>query len=120
MWRIIIAIAFVTAFISCSEDIDTPCSEYATVVDMSGLDGCGFVLVADNGKKYEPISRVFRCGTPPFPEEYYSDPTIGFQFYAGQRVSFSYEEALVGTICMSGLPVYLTCLKEVGSISSAP
>jgi len=45
----------------CSGDRDlpeAPCAMRATVVDLRGLDGCGFVFKLDDGTQLEPLNDV--------------------------------------------------------------
>lgn len=91
------------------------CGTEATVRDLTGLDGCGFVFELKDGTRLEPI-RVFYCGTPPLPKEMTEDPLYNFQFVAGKRVRIGYELLLQQTsICMVGKVVKITCLEEISS-----
>lgn len=69
-----------------------------TVVNYTGLDGCGYVIELDNGKKLEPAE---------YPEH--------FQFYDGQRVSLTYKvrNDLMST-CMVGEIVEITEIENTG------
>lgn len=69
-----------------------------TVVDYTGLDGCGFVIELDNGEKLEPAK---------YPQH--------FQFYDGQRVALNYAERrdLMST-CMVGKIVEITQIENIG------
>ena len=65
----------------------------ATVRDMSGLDGCGFLLVADDSTRYEPMN-------------------LDSQFRKdGVRVFFTYKPVDGMSICMSGKMISLTDIK---------
>jgi hypothetical protein len=86
----------------------------ATVKDLTGLDGCGFVFELSDGSKLEPIRQVIRCGTPPLPKEVTEDPLYNFQFVDGKKVRIAYEEITeAASICMVGKVVKITCLKEI-------
>jgi hypothetical protein len=102
------------SFFGCKEDIAVPssCTFSATVKDMTGLDGCGYVFVLDDGKIIEPYRTMF-CGTPPFSKEITDDPLYNFQFVDGKKVMLSYEtvENAFG-ICMAGQVAKITCLSE--------
>lgn len=104
-------------FTQCNDDDKSSCSTYATVRDLSGLDGCGFVLELEDGTTLEPRIPVLFCGTPPVPKEITEDPLYGFEFVDGKRVKISYEETGDMSICMVGPVVKITCIKEV-SISN--
>ena len=70
------------------------CDQLGTLKDASDLDGCTFIILADDGKRYEPIS---------FPE--------GFEPADSMRISFSCENVEYMSICMSGQPVKITCIS---------
>ena len=86
--------------ISCEDKDETlDCDIKATLRDYTGLDGCGFVLVLDNGE-------VLEMGG--FDEE------PDFQFNDGMEVSISYEEMQgVATICMVGSIVRIMCMDII-------
>lgn len=98
--HILIFLAF-TFLISC--ETDTPqisnCSVTATIRDMSGLSGCGFLLELENGEKLEPV---------------WKDPLLNFNFNDGQSVSISYEHSTnTASLCMVGTVVVITCIQEI-------
>jgi hypothetical protein len=107
--------------ISCKkEEVTTTkaaCTTVATVRDLRGLDGCGFVFELENGKRLEPLM-LFYCGTPPLPSEVTENPLNNFEFVDGKKVKIGYEilENQV-SICMVGDVVKITCLQE-GSIGT--
>ena len=117
----IIFIVSIALLAGCVEDKVSPgglCDQEATVVDLTGLDGCGYVLQLEDGSRFEPVWKWgLICGTPPIPVEILEDPLFGFQFEAGQKVRFSYELFDGGTICMAGTPVVITCIEEISSKS---
>ena len=86
--------------ISCEDKDETlDCDIKATLRDYTGLDGCGFVLVLDNGE-------VLEMGG--FDEE------PDFQFNDGMEVSISYEEMQgMATICMVGPIVRIMCMDII-------
>jgi len=85
----------------------------ATVKDLTGLDGCGFVFELADGSKLEP-QMLFYCGTPPLPKEVTENPLYDFQWVAGKQVRIAYEEIPdAASICMAGKIVKITCLEEV-------
>jgi hypothetical protein len=95
------------------EPLEAPrCSVNATVVDLTGLDGCGWVFELEDGTRLEPL-RVFWCGTPPISEEQMKDPLNDFVFLDGKKVTIDYElvENAV-SICMVGPTAKITCLSE--------
>ena len=87
----------------------------ATVKDLTGLDGCGFVFELADGTKLEP-QMLFYCGTPPLPKEVTENPLDDFQWVDGKQVRIAYEEIPdVASICMAGKIVKITCLEEVST-----
>jgi len=85
----------------------------ATVKDLTGLDGCGFVFELTDGTKLEP-QMLFFCGTPPLPKEVTENPLYDFQWVDGKQVRIAYEEIPdASSICMAGKIVKITCLEEV-------
>jgi hypothetical protein len=92
-----------------------PCTQgvEATVRDLTGLDGCGFVFELEDGTRLEPL-RMFFCGTMPLPKEITEDPLYQFEFVAGKKVIIGYESTKAMSVCMVGPVVKITCLEEVG------
>jgi hypothetical protein len=91
------------AFIYITDDTSFTGNEHiGTVVDYTGLDGCGFIIELDNGKKLEPVK---------LPE--------GFQLYDGQRVSLDYVKLDAVSICMVGETVEVTNIENIGCTSYA-
>ena len=76
------------------------CSEFGTVLDYSGIDGCGFVIELDTGYIIEPA-------VMPFDDN--------FEFYHGQRVKLSYNRIRLATTCMVGIVAEITCIEEIPS-----
>lgn len=100
-------------FSQCSEeDIKSVCSTRATVRDLTGLDGCGFVFELEDGTRIDPIV-TYMCGTPPLPKKVTEDPLFNFIFAEGKKVLISFEPASDASICMAGLPAKITCLSEI-------
>jgi hypothetical protein len=114
MTRLLAPIFFLFVLLSCDEDnIDSAgCSTKATVRNLTGFDGCGYVFELEDGTRLEPV-RVFYCGTPPLPKETMEDPLINFEFVDGKEVFISYELSTSPSICMTGPTVKITCIREV-------
>jgi hypothetical protein len=94
------------------------CTYTATVVDLSGTDGCGFVFKLDNGDYLEPVWQWGWCGTSPSPEGATDDPLWGFNYVDGQRVRLGFEAAEQGgSICMVGEQVLITCVEVIGEVA---
>jgi hypothetical protein len=102
-------------FYQCDNQNMGDCSVPATVRDLTGLDGCGFVLELTDGTKLLP-QQIIRCGTPPQTKEMNDDPLLGFEFIDGKKVRISYEKINGQSICMAGPMVKITCIEEVTSI----
>lgn len=102
----------------CSEEMPSPenmpgpCSIPATVRDLSGLDGCGYVFELSDGTRLVPII-VGYCGTPPLPKHVTSNPLYNFEFVDGKKVLISYTPSEGVTACMAGNSVTITCISEV-------
>ena len=109
---------FVVLFaLSCSEEVTVEgCRTKATIRDLTGLDGCGFVFELEDGSRLEPI-RIFFCGTPPVPKEQLEDPLYNFEFVDGKEVLIDYELSTSPSICMVGQTVRITCISELSSSS---
>ena len=88
-------------FVITCEDKDEilACDIKAILRDYAGLDGCGFVLVLENGG-------VLEMGD--FDEE------PDFKFNDGMKVSISYEEMRdMASICMVGPIVRIICMETI-------
>ena len=106
----------ITVFAQCESDSAEDCSTPATVRDLTGLDGCGWVFELEDGTRLEPL-RILHCGTPPLPKEITEDPLYNFIFEDGKRVFITYTETPSPSICMVGPVVKITCVSEVSTIS---
>ena len=107
---------------ACNEEemaTNGECDITGTVRDFTGVDGCGFVFEDDEGNIYEPMSK-FWCPTGVPAEELQADPLYNFQYVDGKRISFSYETVQVGSICMVGQTVVITCLEEIKKGGGSP
>ena len=110
-----IFLALLTLACTDTDDFTLTCGTEATVRDLRGLGGCGFVFELSDGTRLEPII-VFECGTPPVSTNSAPDPILNFQFVEGKRVRIGYvENNDYGSICMAGKPVKITCLEEISS-----
>jgi hypothetical protein len=90
---------FAAVKLTCVTIIDSSamCQHTGTVVDNSGLDGCGFIIKLDNGEVLEPVSIP-----------------LYFQLYNNQRVKLSYKERTdMASTCMMGKIVDITCIEEI-------
>lgn len=89
------------------------CDTFATIKNLQGLDGCGFVLVLDSGEKLEPVL-PYRgwCGTV---TEEQKTAWEKFDLVDGKRVKIGYKEVSRPSICMVGKTVEVTCITQVQS-----
>jgi hypothetical protein len=83
-----------TACENCEELVTPHCGTPATVRNLAGLDGCGFVLELGTGQRLEPRGE----GWAQFPK------------VDGQRVTVAYHEASGVSACMVGQVVELDCI----------
>ena len=90
-------LAFVFAAGSCKDTDDIcPNGQTATLKDLTGLDGCGFVIQLQDGTLLEPINL----------NEFVTAPVDG------QTVQVEYDTVLACiSICMTGNMVQITCLE---------
>jgi hypothetical protein len=112
MNRLLLFLLIVFVFTHCSDDTKPACSTKAIIRDLTGLDGCGYVLELEDGTRLEPVLPSLFCGTPPLPKEITEDPLYNFEFVDGKRVVISYQEAGSMSICMAGTTVKITCIQE--------
>lgn len=115
MKKISVFLFLAVIFIQCEEE-SPDCTVSATVRDLTGFDGCGFVLELEDGTRIEPV-RLTYCGTPPLPKEITEDPLYNFEFIDGKKVFISYIETGSPSICMVGPVVKITCISEAPTIS---
>ncbi len=75
------------------------CKTIATVKDFTGLDGCTFLIVLENGDKLLPVKL--------------NDEN--FELHDGQKIRFDYIELPDAmSICMAeDMAVEITCIKEI-------
>ena len=92
------------AYISCeSEDTDKDTKLNAgvvtgTLLDYTGLDGCGFLIKLDNGDIFEPVNL----------------DTLPITIRDGQRIQFTYQPATdIDSYCMAGEVIVVTWVKEI-------
>jgi hypothetical protein len=117
MTRLFAILLTASLFVTCSEENEPPiaetnCSIPVTVVDLTGLDGCGFAFELEDGTRLLPVI-TFACGTPPLPDNLSPDPIHNFEFTVGKKVFIEYtvSENYAGA-CMAGQHVFITCISE--------
>jgi hypothetical protein len=85
------------------------CSTPATVRDLTGLDGCGFVFELEDGTRIEPMV-VFECGTG-LPGGEQTTIARPFEWTDGAKVRIDYElRTDLGSYCMVGQIAKITCM----------
>lgn len=72
------------------------CNLRGTVINYSGLDGCGFIIELDNGSKLEAVK---------YPDD--------IELHDSMRVKLSYVPVNAASICMVGQPAIITCIEEI-------
>lgn len=106
-----------SVLVSCDKDQEDAapiCEVSATVRDLSGLDGCGFVFELEDGTRLEPLRTIY-CGSVLNPSDIKPDPIHAFEFVAGKKVKISYNiMSEITTACMAGTPAKITCITEDG------
>jgi len=106
--------------LGCQEDsLRVSCNQSvtATVRDLTGLDGFGYVFELADGTRLEP-QMLGWCGTPPISKEITENPLYNFEFVDGKKVKIAYEEIPeAASICMVGKVVKITCLEEIASVA---
>ena len=83
---------------SCQDEEPSPaeCQTPATLRDLTGLDGCGYVLELAGGQRLEPHGATWEA----YPK------------HDGERVTISFIEDPVPSICMAGRGVELQCIRQ--------
>jgi hypothetical protein len=92
-WISLISLALL---VSCSKKTSCTSASKGKLKNLTGLDGCGWVIEA-NGKTYEPINLG----------EFDSSLLV-----ENQHIFFSYNSFSGGSICMVGETIQLTCVEK--------
>ena len=104
---LVFVFGFLMMAASCEKDSVNGCSKDATVIDLTGLDGCNFAFELNDGTRLLPERRTYIQA--PSKEE---DPVYHYQFVAGTKVRLGFEESLAVGICMAGRIVFVTCITD--------
>ena len=82
------------------------CDTYGIVQDFTGEDGCGYLIVLENGDKLNPAEIV--------------DPD--FKLRTGQTVKFGYKKlkGMMGICMMEKSIIKVTCIEEVMDEENMP
>lgn len=98
---------------SCGDDDGIACETRATVKDLTGLDGCGFIFELEDGTRLEPQLPA-GCGFGSMAMASPDDALFNFEWRDGKVVMIDYELVPDGvSICMVGDIVKITCLTEL-------
>ena len=110
---LLFTLLILTLMSSCADEPGyVSCEVPATVRNLAGLDGCGWVFELSDGTKLIPYWPWF-CGTPPLPKAMTDDPLYNFDYVEGKVVLLNYELMPdISSICMAGPVVKITCLSE--------
>lgn len=113
---------FAIMLAGCNEEPSRKACEnsvLATVRDLTGIEGCGFVFELADGQRLEPYGLIFfYCPTEPCPKspltkEMMENPLYNFEFVDGKTVKISFDEMPdVASTCASGRIVKITCIEE--------
>lgn len=71
------------------------CGTPATIRNLAGLDGCGYVLELAGGQQLEPHGATWNA----------------YAKHDGELVSIGYEPTQEASICMAGQGVLLNCIQ---------
>lgn len=97
---------------SCNPAEDLPqadCGTRATVKDLTGLDGCGFVFVLENGTQLQPYYPAQSTDGQP-------SSLQNFPLTDGQQVTIAYElRPDMSSICMVGPVAAISCIQTVAA-----
>ena len=92
-WISLISLALM---VSCSKNTSCTSASKGKLKNLTGLDGCGWVIEA-NGKTYEPIN------LGEFDSSLLAE---------NQKIYFSYSPFPGGSICMVGETIQLICVEK--------
>jgi hypothetical protein len=121
MKKIAFVVLIVTFFVSCEErNIDpekktrTDCTIPATIINLNGLDGCGFVFRLEDGDILQSYSYV-SCSA----ENVMTlvDPLKDFDMVDGKRVLIEYDSVNAASACQAGQMVLITCITDAPATS---
>lgn len=94
--RIVVLLSFLFLIFSACNRSTCDNAQAATIVDYTGLDGCGLVIQLQNGTVLEPVNL----------NDFNLTPTDGM------KVWVKYHEIAGGSICMVGPIVEIDCLAK--------
>jgi hypothetical protein len=111
--KLLVGFLIAVGLLKCSDDLNlgyapAQCTEVATVVDYTGMDGCGLLLKLSDDKLLSPLRLAYVQA--PTREE---DPIYHYQLKAGEKVVIAYRKVeQQATACMMGeTVVFITCIR---------
>lgn len=90
---IIISLFFLAG---CNMENNSRCTQKVTVVDKTGLDGCGLMFQISENERLEPVEWAVE------------EPEL----IPGNTYYIDYEAVEMASICMAGKTVRITCIME--------
>jgi hypothetical protein len=93
---ILILMGLILSFSSCHKDCMCNNSVNAELKNLTGLDGCGWVIVLNNGDKLEPTNLS----------------SFNVPLVDGKKVTVAYHETQGASICMVGKMVEIESMCE--------
>jgi hypothetical protein len=91
-----LSIFSLTIVVSCSKNTTCTSAIKGKIKNLSGLDGCGWVIEAE-GKTFEPLNL----------NDF--DTTL---IKNNQKIYFTYQTSPAGSICMVGETIQLLCVDK--------
>ncbi len=114
MKAILISAVLLTGLFKCggqervTEYSPVGCNTTVSVVDFTGLDGCGLMLVLEDGTRLIPERRTYIQA--PRVED---DPLYYHELAAGQKWKIAYKKTDMVNVCMAGQTVFVTCITKI-------
>lgn len=93
-----------------ADSLEAECKVPATVRDITGLDGCSFVLELNNGERLIPLMETS------FAEPQSITVKVNGNFHTfmeGQKVLINYVADNRPNICMAGQSIIISCIKQL-------
>lgn len=93
---IIIALLVITLASSCKNKSICPDAEKGVFKDLSGLDGCSWVIELEDGNKLEPLNLA----------------DFDVDLVEDKKLWVTYKEESAASICMAGKTVNIECITD--------
>lgn len=121
MKKIAFIVLITTFFVACEDSkVDpekktrTDCTIPATIVNLNGLDGCGFVFRLENGDLLESHTYV-SCSADAIMT--IVDPLKDFEMVHGKKVLIEYDSVHAFSACQAGQLVRINCITDAPETS---